>query len=266
MEFFCVIPPIWHQELTEYSPGYFALAQFVLKYPHYADFYKQKSREGSFVVLDNGAAEGSLVSDNELLEAIHMINPSEVIAPDVFYQAQPTLQRLETFLQLLRDNKIDVPVQAVPQGSCMKEWLDSYEEMTNNKLVATIGLSKFGMVKCFKEQTHSDLVSVNRQYCIEYLTQHDMLKKPMHLLGMQTPFEYVKYRGNNFVRSTDSCLPVLTAVKGIVFTDKFEEETKGKDNNDYFNLKFEKDWKDQIHAKTLFNICFLNNIIKATRQ
>jgi hypothetical protein len=77
------IPKFWLKSLSPLCDGDFALAQLVLNDKTYEEFYKEQSRLGRFVVLDNGFHElGHPLSPMELVEAATRINPTIVIAPD----------------------------------------------------------------------------------------------------------------------------------------------------------------------------------------
>lgn len=77
---FCILSPV--AGLERYS----TLSRHHLLLPHirlagYWEFYKQRSKAGDHIILDNSAYEGSL-DTTRLLECIHLINPNVVALPD----------------------------------------------------------------------------------------------------------------------------------------------------------------------------------------
>ena len=78
------IPSI-HTLETDNTAYHLALTHLVLKYSEYAEFYKKKREQGDFVILDNSLIElGKAASLHKVLEAAKIINPSEIVLPDVF--------------------------------------------------------------------------------------------------------------------------------------------------------------------------------------
>lgn len=77
------IPRAWLPAISPLCDGDFAIAHQVLEDKYYADFYHEQGKNGRFVILDNGFHElGRPLSPHELLEAVHRIKPSIVVAPD----------------------------------------------------------------------------------------------------------------------------------------------------------------------------------------
>src|SRR3954468_13696845 len=88
----------------------------------YNKFYCQDNI--GFKILDNGAAEGALVSNEELMRVAMAIQADEIIVPDQMNDCNRTLE-------LARRFKDDVPAfmaengprfMGVVQGTCISEW------------------------------------------------------------------------------------------------------------------------------------------------
>lgn len=106
----------------------------------YTDFYRRMSNEGKYVLMDNGAAEGSQLSFNNLIETYKEIGPAEIVIPDTLNDANKTLAKMFNWLKLT-----DVPCKqmAVPQGKDFEEWKACAYIMMQECRVNTIGISKF---------------------------------------------------------------------------------------------------------------------------
>jgi hypothetical protein len=214
---FCLIPPT--PNLSEALKGdrFFCLAHLVLKNPEYAKFYKDRPK-GTFLVLDNGAAEGEDLTVDELLEAIELVNPDEVIAKDVLLNGRKTIVESEIFIGRVQKKYPNIKIMAVPQGSNFQEWLECYVYFLLCPGVDTIGLSKISVPHCFKDVVKTTDISKCRQFCVLTLFKHELLEKPIHLLGMGDPNEYSAYVNLPCIRSTDSAYSFVAAKHNQVFS------------------------------------------------
>lgn len=242
MKFF-VIPPVNFMRLSQYNgqKTAFALAHLCMptvtaNYQQYRDFFKARVKEGYHVILDNSAAEGSLVTEDILIDLVREIKPTEVIAPDVLFNKDATLSNLQHFIErmhrqgLLKHTKIF----AVVQGSNRKEFLDCYEIMRKNIHINCIGFSKLTVPYCFSKTTRSQSIAVNRNYLINKLNKEGKLSKDIHCLGMREIWEFKAYKNIPQIRSTDSCYTCLAGYR--LQRLSLDDKTKIKDGtpHDYF--------------------------------
>lgn len=248
------ITPIKHLQLTNFGDSYFALAHLYLSNPIYKEFFRKVSsgEEGyksrvSFITLDNGAAEHSLVTETDLLDATEELCPDEVIAPDVLFDKKQTISNLYSFIEKMKSRGQDFSAEgllcwtdifACPQGSTKEEWLDCYKEMLDNPYVKVIGLSKIAVPKCWNNATGDKMIGESRNRCVVELMERDLLKKPLHLLGMGEHTEFDFYLKNKVpnIRSSDSCYTGLAALNGISF--RSGDVTRVPTTNDYFDVEF----------------------------
>lgn len=246
VEKFFVIPPVKHLDLALYNnmKSLYCLAHLCLPeknpdYKEYIDFFKGKANEGYHVILDNSAAEADLVTPETLIALTKEIMPTEVIAPDYLYNESMTLFVLEEFADMMEDENLlgKVKLFAVPQGKTVGEYLRCYICMLENTRVDVIGLSKLTVPKCFAELTDSNAVSVNRRYLIKLLNELDLIKKPIHCLGMRGISEYYAYKNIPLIRSTDSCYTVLGAINNEELKADKIVDTVNETPHDYFFWK-----------------------------
>lgn len=266
---FCAIPPVKHLNLSHFGDMYFGLAHLCVTNPNYKKFFKNLS-EGkggvedrySYIIMDNSAAEHSLVSEKVLLDLVQEICPDEVIAPDVLFDKKKTLENLYTFIEHMQDRDQDYGPEGLllgtdifgcPQGANKQEWLDCYKEMLDNPYVRVIGLSKIAVPKCWNNATGDKMIAESRNRCVAELMEKDLIKKPLHLLGMGEHNEFDFYLKNKIpnIRSSDSCYTVLAAINGINFNSG--DTTRIPTTNDYFNVEMSDDQVDLA----LTNIKFL---------
>jgi len=253
-----IIPPINHLSLTHKGDSYYVLAHLYLRNVNYRMFFKKRVKEGKFVTLDNSAAERSLVTEDKLIEIVKDLMPNEVIAPDVLFDKQTTLDNLDRFISRMASEDLlnKVEIFACPQGNTQEEWLECYREMLCNKYVKVIGLSKIAVPYCWYNQSKDDKnIAEARQICVKYLDIHGLIMKPLHLLGMGDCHEYSAYK-HKLLRSTDSCYTVLSAINNIQFKEGKIERIKT--TNDYFDTVMTK---QQIKLAEK-NIKYLKRILR----
>jgi len=238
---FYAIPPNKHLELMHNGDRFFALAHHYLNNSDYRKYFLTIRRYNptSFITLDNGAAEESLVDDDLLLDVVSELRPNEVIAPDVLFDKEQTIINFDKFVKKLQNRNLDTytNVFACPQGSTKGEWLDCYQRMVLHPLVKCIGLSKIAVPKCWNDVTGDQMIGKSRNECVQDLKTRGILLKPLHLLGMGEHTEFDYYLQNNIqqIRSSDSCYTFLAAINGINF--ERGDTTRIPTTNAYFDVE-----------------------------
>lgn len=79
------------------SKSWMALAPF-MRNEKYKQFFVRKIKSGDFVILDNGAYEGDLVSSQEYADMIRELKPSVYVLPDVPGQFAESMKSSSGFL------------------------------------------------------------------------------------------------------------------------------------------------------------------------
>ena len=101
-----IIPPNGSLDLAHIGDVYFALAHF--SNPEYNAFYRKAADAGKHVILDNGAFElGKSVDWEVLMNVADAMHATEVIAPDVQWQPDETLQEASDFALWFREHHYD---------------------------------------------------------------------------------------------------------------------------------------------------------------
>ena len=238
---FYAIPPNKHLPLMHAGDRYFALCHHYIQNEDYRNYFLnlRKDTPNAFITMDNGAAEHSLVTEDILIDVVKELKPNEVIAPDVLFDMNQTLENFYSFkrrmfgLGLLQDTKIF----ACPQGQNKQEWLTCYYKMVMDSDVSTIGLSKIAVPKCWNNATGDTMIGKSRNECVMELRKKGWLVKPVHLLGMGEHDEFDYYLNNNVqnIRSSDSCYTILAAINGIDFEKG--DTTRVPTTNAYFDVE-----------------------------
>lgn len=219
MKFF-VLPPMSNMELMhEGTGGYFCLAHLYKTNDYYKEWFLKLREEqpDAFILLDNGAAEQALVTQDVLLDVVEELKPTEVIAPDVLNKAMETATNLISFKHSFFERGLDnhTNIFFCPQGDNMTEWMQMYLFGLHDTDVSTIGLSKIALPHCMFNASGDKFIAASRQATIEALHSLQLLQKPLHLLGAETPLEFTHELYNHeMIRSTDSCFSVWAAMNG----------------------------------------------------
>lgn len=220
---FYTISTLKNLELHHLGDRYFCLAHFYLQNEDYKNFFLsvRKIFPSAWITLDNSSAEHSLVTEEALLSVVEELQPNEVISPDVLFNKDQTLANLNSFVEKMKEFP-NTEIFACPQGENKQAWVDCYKEMLGNKSVSTIGLSKIAVPFAFQGLDNDKGIAESRQEAVQYLFDNNLIRKPLHFLGMGDPREYTYYRKFNkeirkFFRSSDSCYTILSAVQGVDF-------------------------------------------------
>ena len=198
----------------------FVLAHLWVQYPHYRDFIYSLIDEDvdRWITLDNSAAERALVTEDVLIDIVHQLAPSEVIAPDVLFDKDATIANAIKFRDRMEAEGLldSTDIFFCPQGIDQKDWLECYEWGLKQDWISTIGFSKIAVPNAFLNQINDQGIKEARHMAYDYLKEKNLLLKPIHCLGQGDPTEFAYY-DHPAMRSTDSVFPVLAAAHGQDF-------------------------------------------------
>ena len=198
--------PTIHTLETDNTDYHLALTHLVLKYPEYAEFYKKKREQGDFVILDNSLIElGEAASLHKVLEAAKMINPSEIVLPDVFTDSEKTLIAVDDALEQLGNMNIDqdFQLQAVAHGRNKTEWKKCWD-----------GLNEIPYIDCVAIPKVTSNTFGSRKWAVDYALSHNSADKQIHLLGIwSTARELRMYSSEQrkLIRGVDTSIAIHCA-------------------------------------------------------
>lgn len=208
------IVPTSYLHLTKDDEYFMCLAHLVDTDPVYAEFFKQRAKEGKFIIMDNGAAEHAQPDASKILECAGKVVPTEMVLSDVLFNKDATLERsFDTgnfYLDMMGEGV--VKFMAVPQGKTFEQWLECAIEFCKWDDVHTIGISKF-ITKQFGDNA--------RLRAVEAL-QPFIGSKDIHLLGCWSdPMEAANIYHNCIMkcmkapRGIDSGIAYAFSMKGL---------------------------------------------------
>lgn len=203
------IVPVAHLEQTAKNHYHMCLAHLVLANENYAQFYKKMSLQGKYVLMDNGAAEHEQLSLDQMLKAIELVQPTEVVLMDTLSDGKSTYKKTIESLEFYKDLRIKF--MAVPQGATLEEWKTSAEQLVVLDGVNSIGVSKFLTVT-----TQDAYIRFDACKHLEAVFDKYGDTKEVHLLGNDTgPHEAnMIFARFDFVRGCDTALSYLFAQRG----------------------------------------------------
>jgi hypothetical protein len=237
----CVISPISH--LETYSPLGdidMSLAHLVLENRGdnpYARYYRKQKEKGRFICLDNSLFElqkqGVGVGIDAVLEAAKITNPSEIIAEDVLYSSNDTIESTKEFIKTMKNRGMfgSYQIMGVVQGRTKEEWWKCFKDLTQLP-INTIGLSKLSVPMAFLGVTAEEgCVARARLECTKLIEQEYGCQavsnsiangKQIHLLGGDNwaVWEMTQQKKYSWVRSNDSSCAVWYGRHGLVFNEK----------------------------------------------
>lgn len=224
------ISGINYPEFTLEGEILFTLCDWV-KHKSYVDFYKDKSQ---YKITDNMAAENGISSSiKEVLNAARMVNSNEVWASDKLYDKDETIKLTRRFLRYLSPkDKKRFKIVGLPQGKNLREWLECYIWMLENKAIDIIGISKYS-VEAFSRLAGTKDFTICRIKCIEELHRVGLVKKTLHCAGANHMIihEIESYKKYNLVRSIDSNIAFKLGVHRIKIDECTEEPKERLDHN-----------------------------------
>lgn len=208
----------------------------------YSTFFLQKAAaKNTFVIMDNGAAEGAQPEWNVVYRRARLIQPQEIILPDTIYDQHKTCVDSRLALIQCMNHTKDHPslrYMAVPQGNNLKELVACAREMVKWP-IHTLGISKFITPKGGYWARMQFLEALRDDDEIwRYLQQLDI-----HLLGCWThPMEIygtVKALAEHkerpiYIRSTDSAIAFNWTKRGA---DLMADDSDRPDQHTDFDAK-----------------------------
>jgi len=154
--------------------AHLAIANVVTKNMTYAGFYQNKRRRDHWITVDTAAFEGEATTPFELFTAARRVRADEVVLPDVFKEAELTLEASTEALAVSRHHPFTGQFMVVPHGKTFHEYLWCLAEL--------LGLSD--QVKCI-----GIIEEVDELFNMDRALVVDMIHKQfpefqIHLLGI----------------------------------------------------------------------------------
>jgi len=218
-------------DIQPFSDYHLVLTHKVIFDRAYCDFYKERSKAGDFIILDNSAAEkkGRSVPLKDVVLAALLIRPKVVFLPDYLFDSDRTLDELENalrspHLRFMYNTMPDIKFAAVVQGIDPDDWLECFHILNDrNNGIDFLGIPML-----------TSYLFGSRYEALKKIAKR--VKKTCHLLGVWKGTqldELKKEREFDFVMGVDTSKPVKLAVKGRTL----EQWTSLEKDRDFIDRK-----------------------------
>lgn len=172
----------------------------------YRGFYRKRSEEGDFIILDNGAAESFEFGHKHLHTMADSMGVREIVVPDTLYDPEDTLDKARAFS---RHASKDYQYMVVAQGRTAEDCIRSIQVIARTprlEYVTTLGIPRLlNESDRFARQRVSEfLAATDFQYMYQY-----------HYLGAGQWFDEVGYLDAVGVgRGIDTSAPIYMGQNG----------------------------------------------------
>jgi len=226
-----ISPTEFLNDIQPFSDYHLVLTHKVIFDHKYQEYYKWRSKQGDFIILDNSAAEkkGRSVPLKDVVLAALLIRPKVVFLPDYLFDSDRTLDELENalrspHLRFMYRTIPDIKFAAVVQGIDPDDWLECFHILNDrNNGIDVLGIPML-----------TTYLFGSRYKALSKIAKR--VKKTCHLLGVWkgTPLsELKKEREFDFVMGVDTSKPVKLAVKGRTL----EQWTSLEKDRDFIDRK-----------------------------
>jgi len=135
-----LIPPVSRVELIHTTDYQLALPQGLDGFPTYLAEYRKARANGSFIILDNGAAEGNLYDSATLHTYALELMVNEIVVPDVLGDADATWDKANAFESSVQDAKFNY--MGVIQGANTDELIWMVQSYATKPWITTLGIPR----------------------------------------------------------------------------------------------------------------------------
>ena len=242
------------EELTDFN---FVLTHLVLQDKRYADWYTASRK---FTMLDCSTFElGHPVTVEELKQAINIIHPNVVIAPDHLHDAEATKTSLFQFLIdfdffIKQPTTRRILVGAVLQGKTLTEVRQLHSLYARLKELYYIYVPYDLELKEFQYIEHDETRHMVARLAV-LATIAPLARtsgKHYHLLGVGLPVELLIAKQYPFVTSVDTSAPIVAAIQKL---KPLEVKQKLIRPDNYFELEISQELEKEIrHSVQRFKI------------
>lgn len=216
---FCVIAPTQYLDKIKLTSRHLCLAHIVKNDPSYADFYKQRSLAGDFIIMDNGAFElGQSYDPDQLVDLGKKCGADAVVLPDYPFQpSEKTIEACEKYAKIFKDNGFYTFFAVQGSNGSLEDWIKGYQYASSNDDVDMIGMSILGIPNA--------LPNINPVYARVVMTailQDRGIFNHMkyhHYLGLNSgpQLEIPSLIKMNALDSCDSSNPVWSAINKVQY-------------------------------------------------
>lgn len=211
-----LIPPIAHVNSIR-NTDYQLLLPQLLSNPRYVHAYLRARRDGAFMILDNGIAEGVQTSIGELHAKARMMMVNEIVVPDTLGDLESTILQAKQYeASALREFRY----MGVVQGKTLAECYDCIRAFGELPYICTLGIPRHLLTTINKDARALIVAFVRRNFGWRFA---------VHLLGTSREYmkefeNYGQHYQDQGVRGVDTSAPYVYALAGATLVDNIRTE------------------------------------------
>ena len=217
---FCIIAPTAYlDQYATQSNTHLVLAHLVDHDDAYADFYRQRSNNSDFLIMDCSAFElGQSYDPDKLIELGHKCKANVIVLPDYpFEQSQKTIDAAIKWNNKIKDAGFKTMFVPQSRKGDIEDWISGYKWAAENNDIDVIGMSILGIPNMlshisplFARVVATQMLQSIGIFC--YSKHH-------HYLGLTTSpnIEIPSLLNMNALNTCDSSNPVWFGVQGLKY-------------------------------------------------
>lgn len=225
-----LIPPFSGMHFITPAFTYQLMLPQLLDNKEYAKKYRYLCGS-NFTIMDNGAAEGKMLRNRDLMALAQEYQPSELILPDVIGDAHETVGRIIEFLSRRPRHHLyaDMGLMAVAQGQTAREVQQMLDTISTFDRVTAIGIPRH-LVETIGNKTV-------RLTLARWIHERYGKRFEIHFLGSAPswPMEVYYAQELGFVRGMDTSMPFNYALNDVAVREGVLISQRGEG---YFEAEF----------------------------
>ncbi|NEP10320.1 MAG: hypothetical protein F6K14_08880 [Symploca sp. SIO2C1] len=231
----------------------------------YKKYYFDAKAKGRFVILDNGIMElGYSMPIDDLLLIAFELKSDLVTPPEILGDGASTLKLTYEFIKMFEHRKLypNTKILGVAHGSTFKNWCNTFQELLQIPYIERIGIPYHIPFDVFTKNTNGDnklknLVTRRIELCNWIAENHPTAR--IHLFGLAHPGELALQTKHTFIKSIDTSLPIMAAIKNI----KYELSDLGPYEKKTLNIK--SPYNQSVIKRATYNINVMKRILQSNR-
>jgi hypothetical protein len=241
-----LIPP-YSQMNSVFRTNYQLVLPEHLSNKHYQESYMMARRNGDYLIMDNGAAEGNLLSPGELRSMSLGLMVNEIVVPDVLGDMYATLTMAKQFFQFGVDSRFKY--MGVVQGQSFDECCACVEAFhADQGNITVLGIPRHLIMTCHRQNIRSELAlyikRTHPQYQVHllgtspaYIKELKDYQEQFHVAGVRgvdtsAPFNYA-YHAKSMLNGEHAGRPTNYFDIGLPTTQALD-----------YNIQLLKTWVD----------------------
>jgi hypothetical protein len=232
------VPLCLLEESKKFNNYQYFLPHLADQYPEYGEFFKRYSEEGGYVIMDNSLHElGEAYNHDRLMYWVNEIKPNEFIVPDVWENAQETINNAIDWYhdKFPKETTLVAVVQAKDLNEA-RHCIEAFKITGYEKIAFSYGANYYNDIS---KHPNKDLgKALGRLQVISSLLKEGTLLPTdrIHLLGCSVPQEFSWYKGIDCIETIDTSNPVMAALEGIEYPVSGLTEKPKANMNNYFDI------------------------------